>query len=254
MAVMLRTLGIPSRVVNGFRSDEFNDLTGNYVVRAKDAHSWVEAYFPGYGWQIFDPTPAGSMGARRAGGASHSTSMRMSSFWRDWVVSYDTSHQYVLGQTAVGRSRVAWEGARNWARVAMRDAEVGAAQSGSGGTLSWTVGHLRVADRDCFCFLGNMGRIARWRTKAGCRRIPSDSEAGGSMWYRADGSRPGPARVEKPAAQTPRSSCKGLPTPGSATSRSALPKSTSPRASETPQTMMRLPELYEEVASATRSR
>src|SRR5579864_9429835 len=42
MAVMLRTLGIPSRVVNGFRTDEFNDLTGNYVVRAKDAHSWVE--------------------------------------------------------------------------------------------------------------------------------------------------------------------------------------------------------------------
>ena len=62
MAVMLRTLGIPSRVVNGFRSDEFNDLTGNYVVRAKDAHSWVEAYFPGYGWQTFDPTPAGASG------------------------------------------------------------------------------------------------------------------------------------------------------------------------------------------------
>ncbi len=62
MAVMLRTLGIPSRVVNGFRSDEFNDLTGNYVVRAKDAHAWVEAYFPGYGWQTFDPTPAGASG------------------------------------------------------------------------------------------------------------------------------------------------------------------------------------------------
>ena len=47
MAVMLRTLGIPSRVVNGFRTGEFNDLTSQYVVRASNAHSWVEAYFPG---------------------------------------------------------------------------------------------------------------------------------------------------------------------------------------------------------------
>ena len=76
MAVMLRTLGIPSRVVNGFRSDEFNDLSGNYVVRAKDAHAWVEAYFPDYGWQTFDPTPAGNSGSPRAGVASPSTWMR----------------------------------------------------------------------------------------------------------------------------------------------------------------------------------
>ena len=68
MAIMLRTIGIPSRVVNGFRTDEFNDLTANYVVRAKDAHAWVEAYFPGYGWQTFDPTPAGASGTPRTNG------------------------------------------------------------------------------------------------------------------------------------------------------------------------------------------
>ena len=78
MAVMLRTLGIPSRVVNGFRSDEFNDLTGYYVVRAKDAHSWVEAYFPGYGWQTFDPTPAGDAGTPQGWGRLASTS----TLWR----------------------------------------------------------------------------------------------------------------------------------------------------------------------------
>ena len=55
MAVMLRTLGIPSRVVNGFRTGEFNDLTSQYLVRASNAHSWVEAYFPGHGWIRFDP-------------------------------------------------------------------------------------------------------------------------------------------------------------------------------------------------------
>ena len=117
MAVMLRTLGIPSRVVNGFRSDEFNDITGNYVVRAKDAHSWVEAYFPGYGWQTFDPTPAGPAGTPQ-GWARLSLYMdAAASFWRDWVVSYDSSNQYVLGKAAINTSRGMWEGARMWART-----------------------------------------------------------------------------------------------------------------------------------------
>ena len=54
----------PSRVVNGFRTGEFNDLTSQYVVRASNAHSWVEAYFPNYGWVTFDPTPGASFPAR----------------------------------------------------------------------------------------------------------------------------------------------------------------------------------------------
>lgn len=58
MAVMLRILGIPSRVVNGFRRGEFNQWSGHFVVRQSDAHSWVEAWFPGGGWIEFDPTPA----------------------------------------------------------------------------------------------------------------------------------------------------------------------------------------------------
>ena len=48
MTIMLRTLGIPAREVNGFLPGEFNDLAGDYIVRASDAHSWVEAYFPGH--------------------------------------------------------------------------------------------------------------------------------------------------------------------------------------------------------------
>ena len=58
MTIMLRTLGIPSREVNGFLPGEYNDLAGDYIVRASDAHSWVEVYFPGTGWVTFDPTPA----------------------------------------------------------------------------------------------------------------------------------------------------------------------------------------------------
>lgn len=55
--VMLRTLGIPARLVAGYGAGEHNALSGYYTVRQKDAHAWVEVYFPGYGWAPFDPTP-----------------------------------------------------------------------------------------------------------------------------------------------------------------------------------------------------
>ncbi|HYZ46549.1 MAG TPA: transglutaminase domain-containing protein, partial [Actinomycetota bacterium] len=56
-AVMLRTLGIPARVVAGYAVGRRNPFTGLYEVRASDAHSWVEVWFPGgLGWYEFDPT------------------------------------------------------------------------------------------------------------------------------------------------------------------------------------------------------
>ena len=105
MAVMLRSLGIPSRVVNGFRTGEFNDLTSQYVVRASNAHSWVEAYFPGYGWIAFDPTPGASMPVRSGWSRTGLYLDAMASFWRDWVVNYDAGHQQALAVGANSGSR-----------------------------------------------------------------------------------------------------------------------------------------------------
>lgn len=62
MAVMCRSLGIPCRWVTGFSSGDYNSLEQEYVVRSRNAHAWVEVYFPGYGWIEFDPTPAGDVG------------------------------------------------------------------------------------------------------------------------------------------------------------------------------------------------
>src|SRR5262249_31155155 len=56
LVVMLRSLGIPARLTVGYASGERNPFTGLYEVRAKDAHAWAEVYFPGVGWQGFDPT------------------------------------------------------------------------------------------------------------------------------------------------------------------------------------------------------
>ena len=64
MGDMLRSLGIPTRLVNGFGPGQYDDNIHNYVVRGEDAHTWVEAYFPApspgaqaYGWIPFEPTP-----------------------------------------------------------------------------------------------------------------------------------------------------------------------------------------------------
>ena len=64
-AVLMRSLGIPTRLVNGFRMGEFNGFSDYFIVRQSDAHSWVEGYFPGPGWVEFDSTPA--VGLNRSG-------------------------------------------------------------------------------------------------------------------------------------------------------------------------------------------
>lgn len=66
MVVLLRSEGIPARLVSGFSSGTYNPVTGYFEVRANDAHAWVEVYFPGYGWLPFDPTP-GFTGAPASG-------------------------------------------------------------------------------------------------------------------------------------------------------------------------------------------
>jgi transglutaminase-like putative cysteine protease len=60
MAVMLRTLDIPARVVGGFQRGEWNPYGRYFMVRFSDAHAWVEAYFEGPGWVTFDPSPRGT--------------------------------------------------------------------------------------------------------------------------------------------------------------------------------------------------
>jgi hypothetical protein len=57
-ALLLRVTGIHTRLVSGFLRGEWNSLGKYFMVRQRDAHTWIEAYLPGYGWTTFDPTPA----------------------------------------------------------------------------------------------------------------------------------------------------------------------------------------------------
>ncbi len=58
MVVMLRELGVPARVVEGYTAGTLDPSTGKFVVKELDAHAWVEVYFPLYGWIEFEPTPS----------------------------------------------------------------------------------------------------------------------------------------------------------------------------------------------------
>jgi hypothetical protein len=108
MTVMLRTQGIPSRYINGFQTGEYNDIAGDLVVRASDAHSWVEAYFPGFGWLTFDPTPASD--DDRPQGLLAQISHYWDWFqleWGEWVINYDFLHQVTVAQN-LGRFSRDW--------------------------------------------------------------------------------------------------------------------------------------------------
>jgi len=58
MVIMLRSLGVPARIAQGYAGGTLDPQTGLYIVRETVAHTWPEVYFSGLGWQRFEPTPA----------------------------------------------------------------------------------------------------------------------------------------------------------------------------------------------------
>lgn len=105
MAMLLRSAGIPARNVNGFLGGEWNP-TGNFLaVTQNSAHSWVEVWFPGYGWVPFDPTPAGgglpSLADEVGVGSSWTWPARfwfdgMQHRWYRWVIDYNLEKQIAV--------------------------------------------------------------------------------------------------------------------------------------------------------------
>ncbi len=114
MTVMLRSLGIPARYVNGFLPGEYNDVGEDYIIRASDAHSWVEVYFPEYGWITFDPTPPSpdSKRGRFTRLAYYWDWFELT--WNEWIINYDFAHQVTLAQGVRDTSKSWSERARSF--------------------------------------------------------------------------------------------------------------------------------------------
>ncbi len=120
MTIMLRTLGIPAREVNGFLPGEYNDLGGDYIVRASDAHSWVEVYFPGNEWQVFDPTPAAPENAGNFLTRLGQYADWLQITWSEWVIGYDFAHQLLFAQNLQRTSKSWSETTRDWFQMKQR--------------------------------------------------------------------------------------------------------------------------------------
>jgi transglutaminase-like putative cysteine protease len=255
MAVMLRTLHIPSRVVNGFRSDEFNDVSGNYVVRAKNAHSWVEAYFPGYGWITFDPTPGGEIGTPEGWDRAMLYLDAAESFWREWVISYDFSHQYILAKATVSGTRGSWERMRMWAKLRYT------------GLLDWARRSLRAAEQAptrwfvvglalgmLLLLLGNAARIAKIIRMRQLQAHPERSpHQAATMWYERMARYLERRGMKKSSAQTAQEFVGIIDDEQLRTRVSRFTNAyESARFGNSSDAAQRLPGLYEEVELATR--
>ena len=106
LAVMLRTLDIPSRLATGFQGGTYNPISGRQIIRASDAHSWVEAWFPDRGWMTLDPTPPAQTGVDDTLAGRLSMWMDAAGvFWQDWVLDYNLSQQLTLAARVEESSR-----------------------------------------------------------------------------------------------------------------------------------------------------
>lgn len=107
MAVMLRTQGIATRVINGFQTGAYNDAADAYIVTQREAHSWVEVYFPETGaWVTFDPTPAAGRSFTENTGLNGSLGKyaeALEMLWIQYVVSYDKHEQRSLATSVRNR-------------------------------------------------------------------------------------------------------------------------------------------------------
>jgi len=252
LAVMLRAVDIPARIVNGFRTGEFNDLTGSYIIRARDAHSWVEAYFPGQGWVSFDPTPPATRGLPSAWTRIMLYVDATREFWREWIINYDFLHQRTLSTEVSSSGRRFFQNAghnihSHYAAILERARRLQRQIQRSPGT--WTLWGIWLAA--ALLLLINARRLWRaWRRRqvaANPERAPSSAA---SIWYARMIHRLARRGWRKRPAQTPREFVRTIQDPPL---QNSVARFTShyerARFGASPEDAQRLPELYEEIKS-----
>jgi hypothetical protein len=177
------------------------------------------------------------------------------SFWREWVISYDSSHQNVLGQTAITGTRVSWERARiwaqlsyermlRWARLRERDAQTAPKRS-FGGIAAVAL---------LLLLLANAGRVIRMvqtrRLQTHPERSPHQAAA---IWYERMARYMARRGLQKSTSQTPQEFVRVIE---DEQLRIQIGKFTeayeSARFGNSPDDARRLPELYEEVEAAAK--
>jgi len=188
MVLMLRSLGIPARNVTGYYGGRRTD-GGYYAVRAGDAHSWVEVYFPGVGYARFDPTPPSARGSVQEGAWARMVLLwdALQQRWRAYIVEYDLLSQ-----------------GRALRRIGQLLSETGRRLSGKGGAPGFSrAGLALVAAALTALAVFAFARRRRWRSPLAPGRAPltGDQRRALHLW-RAARSRVRRAGFEVPDGKT----------------------------------------------------
>jgi transglutaminase-like putative cysteine protease len=184
LAVLLRTLDIPARVVGGFQRGEWNPYGRYFMVRLSDAHAWVEAYFDDLGWVTFDPSPRASVEAlaRPSAVALYLDAARMR--WYRYIVNWSLQDQRLFASTFHRQARgvsLAFAWPRQWPGEVWLVMPVSA--GAVLGWLIWAFGRGIWARR-------HVGRAPRFYARALrvlARRglVPEPAETARQFWQRA---------------------------------------------------------------------
>ncbi|HXJ81870.1 MAG TPA: DUF3488 and transglutaminase-like domain-containing protein [Candidatus Methylomirabilis sp.] len=192
LAVMLRSLDVPARVVGGFQRGEWNPYGRYFMVRFSDAHAWVEAYFDGPGWVTFDPSPRGSamFDDQPSALAFYLDAARMR--WYRYVVNWSLQDQRLFAATMQRQARdvsLALQWPTEWQSKLWFLIPIGV---GAVGTLAWVLWRF-----------GSVGQTRQTGTRpprfyeralrALARRglVPEPSETARQFWARAGLATPG---------------------------------------------------------------
>jgi transglutaminase-like putative cysteine protease len=186
--VLLRSLGIPARVVNGYAGGRENSLGGFIEVAQSDAHAWVEVHYTRAGWAPYDPTPAdlrlaGADALR--GGALSELASAVELWWFRNVVDFDRGHQ-------ARALRDLWMAWNRWrAEQRERGGAEPVLQADDGGArgeipwrwligaaalavAAWKLRLLRLAKADA-ALSRDYARALRWLRRRGLARAPATS-------------------------------------------------------------------------------
>jgi hypothetical protein len=192
LAVMLRTLDIPARVVGGFQRGEWNPYGRYFMVRLSDAHAWVEAYFDGLGWVTLDPSPRVSAVTedRPSAAALYLDAVRMR--WYRYVVNWSLQDQRLLASTVHRQARdarLAFAWPVEWRSKFWLLIPAGMAAAGALGWLIWRFGRAGHARRSG----GRPPRFYERALRALARRglSPEPAETARQFWARAQFEAPG---------------------------------------------------------------